>query len=210
MRNLRNFGLTVVAAAALIALAGVGTASATELCSKATTACSGTKYGSGTAIGASLKFGTTSVFTTNVDTVTCKSSSIVGETETAGGSGATSVLGHISFLWFEGCKDSFGNVCEVTEELLFPSISFTGGAASETATFSFNLNSGVPEHVKCGALVNCTFRALGTLGGENKVTGQPLINANAMTLSRTGGLCPSTATWTATYEFTSPSPLYVV
>jgi hypothetical protein len=211
MRNLRNFGLTVIAAAALMALVGVGTASATELCSTATTPCSGTKYGAGSSVSGELKFATSSTFTSSLDTVTCTSSKLLGSTGSSGGSGATSVLGEILFLWFEGCKDSFGNACKVSESFVSASTSITGGGASNTASFKFNLNSSVAEHVECGFLVNCTFSALGTLGGENTFSGHPLVSAEKMTLSRSGGgFCPETATWTATYELTSPSPLYVV
>jgi hypothetical protein len=208
MKHLKMLGLAVVAAAALTAVIGAGTASATELCSTATTTCSGTKYGKATEIKAVLEPGTTATLTTNITTVTCKSSTVTGIVTDPGGAGA--VKGETTSLKFEECTRTGGEECTV-EATNLGTIEVTGGSASKTATFNFKITSKTGANVTCGAFINCTFStSSATLEGHNRESGTPTIKANNISLAREGGLCPSTSTWNAGYEATSPDPLYVV
>jgi hypothetical protein len=208
MKHLKMLGLAVVAAAALTAVIGAGTASATELCSTATTTCSGTKYGVGTEIHAVLESGTTATLTTSITTVTCTESTVQGHVTNAGGAGA--VKGQLTALTFGGCTRTGGEECTV-EATNLGTVEVTGGSASKTGTFSFKVTSKTGANVVCGSFINCTFStSSATLEGKNRESGTPTIKANNISLAREGGICPSTSTWTAAYEVTSPDPLYVV
>jgi hypothetical protein len=211
MKHLKMLGLAVVAAAAFMAVIGAGTASATELCTTATTPCSGTMYQPGTRIDAMLETGTNAVLTTSITTVTCTASTVNGETTSTGGATTTAVTGKISGLTFTGCTRTGGEACTVTSVAL-GNVSVTGGAASTTAKFNFNLTSKTSAHVVCGFFINCTFYTeSATLAGQNQTTGMPTIKAENIVLKKEPeGICPETATWTAAYEVTEPTPLYVV
>jgi hypothetical protein len=210
MKHLKMLGLAVVASAALIAVIGAGSASATELCSTATTACSGTKYGKGTKLVA----GNTGnvVLITRVTTITCTASTIEAETTSAGGAGTTAVTGKTTALTFTGCTRTGGEKCAVKSTNL-GTVSLTGGAASTTAGFNYNVTSKTGANVTCGFFINCTFfTEETTLTGTNQASGKPVVKAEEEELAEEGGLCPLEVfnTWTATYEITSPTPLFVV
>lgn len=206
MKHLKMLGLAVVAAAALMAVVGAGTASATELCSTATTPCSGTKYLSGTKIKAVNT--TNAVLTTSLTTVTCTASTVEGETTSSGG--ATAVTGKTTALTFTGCTRTGGEKCTVTSTSL-GNASVSGGSASTTGAFSYNVTSKTGANVTCGFFINCTFTtSSATLAGKNQTTGMPTVKAESISLAREGGICPSTSTWTATYEIVEPTPLFVV
>jgi hypothetical protein len=220
MKHLRILGLALVAAAAMTAILGASTASATELCKVMTTPCpAASVYKEKTALKASLVPEKVAELTSSIDNVTCKKSTVGGETTNAGGSGTTAVTGTISSLTFTECTDSFGNSCTVAKEFLPSSASVTGGGTSTPSTFSFNITGKAGANVKCGALINCTFFLENkSLPGQNPVASEeskamPLITASGVSLSHVSGqgfLCPSTATWNAPYEVTSPTPLVVV
>jgi hypothetical protein len=207
VKHLKMLGLAVVAAAALTAFIGAGTASATELCSTATTPCSGTKYLSGTKIEATS---TKAVLKTNILTVTCTHSVIAGETTSNGG--ATAVTGKTTTLDFTGCTDNNGKACTVSSTSL-GNASVSGGTASTTGKFNYNVTSKTGAHVNCSGL-SCNFNLTSaTLPGQNTVGGTPTVKAEEVELERESGfefLCPTTSTWTATYTIIKPDPLFVV
>jgi hypothetical protein len=208
--RVKRIGLVLVSAALACAALGTGTAAATELCSTATTPCSGTKYLSGNSMVAGLEG--LMVISTNIDTIDCSESTLGAETTSSGGSGATVVSAKIESLTFTSCSDSFATPCTVTSEFLPTSISISGGKASETASFSVSQSSKLGIHVVCGALVSCTFyREIGTLfSGFNETGGHPALQNTGLSLSRTGGFCPSIATLSSSYEVLLPWPLFVV
>ena len=210
MKYLKMVGLAAVAAAALMAVVGAGTASATELCSTNTTPCTGTKYGTGTTLKASLVTGTEAVLSTNLDTVKCAASTVEGKTTSAGGSGATVVKGEIvspSGLTFTSCKDSFGNTCEVKAVNLPYNAEVSG--SGEAAELVVTSTAGAGATVKCGSIINCTFTTKSASLAVKGLATPPVASAEGISLARTGGLCPSTSTWTAKYQITTPSPLKV-
>jgi len=206
MKHIKMMGLAIVAALALTAIAGAATASASAvLCSTNTDPCTGTKYGSGTKISAQLKSGTHATLTTSTTNVTCTKSTVAGSTNTAEGHG------EISTFSFSGCTTSSGTACTVKAvNLNYTATANPSGGGNGTLTVSPGPKGGNPgASVECGALINCTFTVssitLGVTGG-NPAT----IVANNEPLERTGGFCPSTANWHATYEVTSPKPLFLV
>jgi len=204
--------LAAVAAAALMALVGVGSASAAELCSTSTTPCSGTKYLSGTTFHAELESGTLATLTNSISNVTCEKSTVAGKTTSNGGSGTT-ITGEITGLTFtSNCKTASGTACTVTViNLPYPAtISGGGTAEGSKSTLTVSDPSGAGATVVCGFLINCTFTTTdATLTVTNQPGGTPTVSAS-VNLSRSGGFCPSTSTWDAAYIIDSPDPLFVV
>ena len=198
MKHVKMLGLAIVAALALTAVVGAGTASATVICS--TNPC-GTHYASGTTISGSSNH---AVLTTNIDTVTCTSSGFSGKTTTTGGANET-VKGTISSLTFSGCTNKEGEKCNVSSvNTPYNAEVHASGKGNGTLTV---FNGGA--FVDCGSFINCTFTAatasLSVTGGTPATA-----KANGISLSSSGFLCPSTATWTATYTVTSPKSLFVL
>jgi len=208
MKHIKTMGLAVVAALALLAIAGAASASASAvLCSTNTSPCTGTKYGSGTKLTAQLKSGTHATLTTSITNVTCTKSSVGGSTNTAEGHG------EISSFAFTGCTAvSNGSACTVKAvNLNYTATANPGGGGNGTLTVTPKAGNGNPgATVECpGAFINCTFTTssitLSVTGGNPAI-----ISASNEPLQREGGLCPSEAKWDATYEVTSPKPLFLV
>jgi hypothetical protein len=212
MRYLKTLGLAAVAAMALAAFVGAGTASATELCSTNTSPCTGTMYPAGTKIESKLKAGTKAVLTNPITNVTCTGSGVGGATSTTGSSTET-VKGSITAFSFTGCSDTFGDTCTVTtlnlpyNAEIHTTEEKANGNGKLTVRSSGKGNPGAT--VVCGAFINCTFTtALATLHVDG---GNPaLATALGIPLLRTGGLCPKEANWDAEYEVTTPKPLFVI
>jgi hypothetical protein len=208
MKHLKLLGMAIVAVAAMTAFLGAGSASATVLCKTATSPCTGGTYGSGTAINASLKSGTAAELTTSLGTVVCNKSGTNGKTTSAGGGAGVAVTGTLEALTFEECK--LGTTSCTVASVHKPynaKIAWTSGSNGnlEVGTSGAG-NPGAT--VKCGIFINCEFTTasavLGVTGGT-----PALAEANNISLSRSGGICPSTSTWKAVYSVTTPSPLFI-
>jgi len=203
---LQLFGLTVMAAVTLMALAGTGAASATVICKTNTTPCS-EKYPAGTLYKASLTTGTSSKVTTTGGTTlnTCTTSSLVGETENLGGATET-VHGPVaaSDLTFSNC--SAGSVTTIEGgDTETHSIAGTANGTYTARGFEITVNT---------IFGPCTFVA-GTETHIGMVTGGPTatVDVNAVITRKAGdsdeGTCPSSVRWVGTYTVTTPAPLYV-
>jgi hypothetical protein len=202
MKRLKFIGLAVCAVAAVMAFAGAASASAAEssvLCETNTTPCT-SAVPTGTTVSASSN---SAVLSTSIATVTCEESATsLKATEGTHKEGAQ--LGEITALSFGKCKTNTGTSCTVTT---------TGIPAKSALQYTTLMNGTLTVTPKttnpgatvvCGGLINCTFTtasaALSVEGGE------PLVaKANGITLNRSGGICPSTSTWTATYKATTPN-----
>jgi hypothetical protein len=208
MKRLTLMGGGILAALAMAATLTAATASATELCSTATTPCSGTKYGSGTTLHA--EHTTTAVFVSQITTVTCTSSTLHIETNSSGGATVTAVTSHFIGFIFEGCTRTGGEKCTATTTNL-GNATITGGSASTTGTFNFNITSKTGVNLTCGFFINCTFStSSATLAGRNQTTGKPTVKAELVAMAREGGLCPESSIWTGSYEIDKPTPLFIV
>jgi hypothetical protein len=204
MKYAKMLGLCLVAALALMALVGAGTASATKLCKENKSPCpAGSTIAAGTALKGQQVAGTKSVFTTSLLTVECSGSTIEGKTTTAGGAG-TAVKGEITSVLWSGCVSSLGGAC-TTSALGLPWTSeVTGSGGSGTMT----INKAAGKFV---CTVTCEYEAsslaLTATGGNPAV-----VKAEKASFKKKGGsfLCPATATWTSQYEITTPKPLFVV
>jgi len=220
MKHLKMMGLAVLAVLALTAVAGAGTASASAtVCSTNTSPCTGILYGAGTKITAQLAAGSVATLTTSIGNVVCKKSTVAGVLtghKAAEGEKPTIPSGHgeITGLTFTECvlTPFFGNPtnCTVTAiNLNYTVTAVATGGGNGDLTITAKGSQGPPgATVVCGSLINCSFTSshlvLDVTGGN-----PALVHAKEEELSRTGGLCPSTSKWDATYEVTSPKPLFL-
>lgn len=190
MRYIKRFGPLLIAAAALMALAG--SASATSLTSPA-----GTTYTS-TIKATSEHVTLTGSFTT----VTCTSSVMEGKVESHGAS--VTAGGKVSRLEFSGCNHP------VT---VFKAGSLEVHTAGSTSNGNGTLTSAGAEVVVHTSVGTCTFTTSATDIGV--VTGSTNVNAildiDGATIPRTGGafFCGSSGVLSANYLVTTPSTLYV-
>ncbi|HEV2858724.1 MAG TPA: hypothetical protein VGW80_10015 [Solirubrobacterales bacterium] len=205
MKYAKMLGLALVAAAALMAFVGAGTASATKLCKNNlnTTTCS-ESYGTGTVIDATLAGEKPSaILETTGGTVldTCTSSTVKGKTATAGSSTET-VKGPIEELTWGGCTKETKTL--TTGELEIHHIAGTDNGTLTAKDTQVTVN-GLFENESCvyGA---GTGTDLGVVTGGATAT----ITINALVKRVTGGFsCPAETRWTASYTVTAPKPLYV-
>jgi hypothetical protein len=187
----------VTAVTILMAFIGVGSASATVLCSESTT--SECTSDGGPVINASLT--KASKISTTEGTVLdeCTSGTIVGAPSKIGSSTET-VSGPVGELTWASCTKTTDTISN--GELEIHSIS---GTDNGTVT---GKNSSVTAFISG---VSCTYGTgtgtdLGTLEGGSPAT----INVSAVLAKTAGGfLCPASVKWTATYSVTSPQPLDV-
>jgi hypothetical protein len=201
---IKNLSLAAIAAAAFMAFVGAGTASATQLCatSGAGTECAGAagkfEY-SGTVTGTS----TNATLSTNLANVECTESAT---TLDANSSTGAPILGEVTALSFTGCQTEglVHTACTVTVKNLPYSSSIEG----KTLTVTDPVGAGAK--VVCGTVISCEFL---TKEVSLAITnGAPTVAvAKEVALSHeTGAICPSTATWNATYSVTAPTGLTVL
>jgi hypothetical protein len=211
MKYIKMLGLAVVAAAALMAMVGAGTASAKEgvLCSTATDPCT-SKWAVPTTLDFSLTSGTTAklVDTSNNTLDSCTTSTVHGVL-TANPSASGTATGEISK---EGLTWGVGGSCTVTTDTIVP-----GKLVIEAEDNSGNgwvyEDTGSKTEVTVNVFSSCNY---GVEGGTRIGTlkeGKPAtFIANAVAKKLAGGfLCPETTKWTASYELTAPkeTTLYV-
>lgn len=199
MKYLKMLGLAAFAALALMAL-GVGTASATKLCTDE--ACA-TVYPVGTEIHASLRPSSTFRLTSpaNTTVATCTTSTIKGKTSNK--EGAT-VSGPIEALTW----GSAGTECTVTTDTVaFGSFEIEKTGANEGKV----VGKGTEVTYKIFG-TTCTYgTGLGTILGTIKGGVEPVLVINNANVVKTAGnfLCPSTAFWDAEYIVTSPHAMFI-
>jgi len=204
MKHAKMFGLCLLGVVAAMAVMGVGTASATKLCSENKTPCpAGSTIASGTAIKGQLRPGTEAVFTTSLLTVKCTESTIEGKTTSAGGGAGVNVNGEITAVVWKNCKS--GSTSCTTTALGLPWLSELSGSAG-SGTMTVNKAAG---KFTCG--VTCEYEAA---SAATSVTGgnPAIVKANSVSFKKKGGsfLCPATSTWSSEYEIITPKPLFVV
>ncbi len=197
MKFMKVLGLAAIAAAALMAFVGAGTASAapndTVLCKTTTLPCTG-HYPVGTTIHAELATGTATL-KAGFATITCKKSTVQGKTATT-----TTPEGNIEVLTFTECGEA--KVVVLKKGKL--QIHHTGGHVGNLTV------SGVEVTVEVGG-VSCTYG--GTISTGLTVTGGAPASmvANEASIPKVAGgfLCANPSKWTAHYKVTTPNPLYI-
>jgi len=204
MKHMKIFGLCLLGAVAAMALLGVGTASATKLCTENKSPCpAGSTIKTGSAIKAQLVAGTKSVFTTSILTVECSESTIEGKTTSEGGGAGVAVKGEITAVVWSKCQTPGGGACTASP-LGLPWLSEVTGTGGN-GTMTVNKAAG---KFSCG--VTCEYEASSV---ATSVTGgsPAVIKASKASFNKKGGIfCPATATWSSEYEITTPKPVFVV
>lgn len=194
MKIMKMLGLAAIAAAALMAFVGAGTASAgTVLCKTTTLPCK-EDYPAGTTIHAELATGHATL-KAGFANITCKKSTVQGKTETT-----TTPEGKISKLTFEECGEA--KVVVLNPGRL--QIHHTGGHVG-------NLTVSETEVTVSVGGVSCTYG--GTITSGLTVTGGSPASmiANEANIPKVAGgfLCANPAKWTAHYKVTTPNPLFI-
>lgn len=202
MKYLKMLGLALIAAAALTAFVGAGTASATKgrLCSTATNPCN-SPWAVGTHIDFSLKTGTSAKLTDTAGNTldTCTFSTVTGFL--TGNDGSTTPFGHITTLdW-----GTAATPCTVTTD----TVQAGGLKISPTGSGNGSVAANAKIEVTVNVFSSCNYgvengTSLGTIN-EGKGTAV-VFKANAVAKKLAGGfLCPETTKWVAEYVLTSPA-----
>lgn len=205
MKYLKILGLAAVAATALMAFIGAGTASATVICTTKPTGgeCpAGWDYPAGTVGKASLKSGTTVVLesTSGSTLVTCSESTVGGTSENTGGATST-VKSILTSLTWGGCTTTVDTLNAGTGELHW----ISGTTNGTLITFN-NLVTTNIFGVSCSYGTGAAGTDMGTTVGGNpgSLTVKTVINKQ-----EGGFLCPSTTLFTAEYIATEPHAEWV-
>jgi len=194
MKYLKIFGLAAVAAAALTALLGAGSASATVLC---TGTPSGTHCANKEVEGQQLDLSAVSsvLMKTGSTTLTTCSASTIKAKITDAGSTTTTVKAAVEEWTYGGCTTTVDTLAKGTLE-------FHHLAGTDQAT----ITSSGTEVTKQFLGVSCIFKtvntSIGTITGGNPTT----FDVNG-TIPQSGGgfLCPANGTWSGTYRVTTPA-----
>ena len=219
MRYVKTLALAAVAAGALMAFIGAGTASASVICSTTADPCpNGQAWPNGTVIDFSLKSGTKAKLVTTENEVLdeCSTSTVKGDITNTGSSTAT-VTGTITEL-------TWGGPCT------FPTVTLHKGclevhkiAGTSNGTVTSDPCDPVEGKENTEVTINTFFfgsciygvaagKSIGEITEgkyEPKKEGEPTpphftANAVATKLSGSNFACPETSKWTATYVLTSP------
>lgn len=205
MKYLKMLGLAAIAAAALTALVGAGTASATVLCKNNlnTEKCS-EPYPVGTKGTASLAAGNSAIIEDLSGNIlnTCTGSTAT-ETLQNAGSATTTVVGKVaaSGITWSGCTFPTKTISGGEAELHW--ISGTDNGTLTAKGFEVTINTAI--FGSCVYGLGSTMKDWGTIVG-----GAPgSFTANAIVTKISGSFCPNEARVTAKYINTEPKAGYV-
>lgn len=194
MKYVKMLGLAVVAAAALMAFVGAGTASADRICSQNQTPCEAANVNpAGTTYSATLKEGTEATLAAGFSTVKCKESSVGLEQTSAGGGAGVAVEGKITALSFGNCNVTAVNV-----------LTLGTGQVSYTSEMNGSITGKGTEVEVVAGSTKCFYGGSITEGlavnGGSPATGK----ATNVKLTREAGssaLCANPSKWNAEYVF---------
>ncbi len=201
MKHAKMLALAAVAAGALMAFVGAGTASATVLCSTTTESCSeGQNWKENTVLDFTIPSGSSAnlVDTGGEELDKCSTSTVKGKITNAGSSTAT-VTGPVEELTWGSC--TFPTKTLTLGKLEVHKIAGTSnGTLTADGTFEVTINT-----IFFGS---CIYGVTSGVDLGELTEGNPAIfhaNAVAEKFSGSNFACPSTSKWTATYTLTSPS-----
>ena len=202
MKYVKTLGLAAVAAAALMAILGVGTASATTLTKEG-----GAVVKTKSIIHANLESGTVAKLSGGVKTVECKEGTIGSVTENETGAEITTVMTEETLV-FHNCN------CEVkTLAGRFLLIGWIENTSNGTL-----ISSGAEITTSCSTafgLVHCILQTtstdIGTLTGSNETgtTATMDIASASIGLAETSALCGESQKWEGKYLVDTPDVLNV-
>lgn len=213
MKYVKMLGVTAVAAMALMAFLGVGTASATVLCSTTPEwedICpSSWDYWAGTSVYISQE--SSALIETTGGTVldTCPLATIKGKTLNSGSSTDT-VRIQVDELMWERCTKTTDSIKNQDTTYGYLEIHRIAGTHNGTIT---GKNQKITINTIFGS---CTYGTpetgadLGVLTQSNFFSESATVDLEAIiTLIEGGKLCPKEARWTGNYAITSPQPMYI-
>jgi hypothetical protein len=211
MKYAKMLALAAVAAGALMAFIGAGTASATVLCSTTVEPCpAGQKWAANTVIDFSIPSGSSAslVDTTGEELDTCSTSTVEGKLTNAGSSTETATgelspkegsLNNTGLTW--GSCTFPTKTISATGKLEIHKIAGTSnGTLTSDSTFEVTINT-----IFFGS---CIYGVTAGTDLGDLTEGNPAVfhaNAVAEKFSGSNLACPSTSRWTATYNLTSPA-----
>jgi len=207
MKHLKILGLAAVAAMALMAFLGAGTASATVLCKTQMgfTSCyvAGWEYPVTTSVEITQTPATTMVLETTGGVVldTCVGSTLSGSMTFAGAAIATPQIALAKLEW--------GACSRTTHTLKLGKLEVHHISETDNGTLTATGGIEVTINTIFGSCVFGTGEALdvGKLTGGNPAT----INTQKAVIPKISGnaACPAHAVWNAQFTVTSPAPIYV-
>ncbi|MGN6274963.1 MAG: hypothetical protein ACTHNP_03415 [Solirubrobacterales bacterium] len=197
MKYLKILGLAAVAAAALMAFVGAGTASATTLCKTTSTPCASLA----TTLESSLETGKTAKLEAGgIVLDECSESGVSGTIEEQGSTvTAKGKVKKENLTWGTTCTHTTDTLAG--GELEVHAITSSDNGTVTATGFEVTVNT---IFGSCIYGFRTEHKDLGTL--EGGTTPKLVINTNVPLIS---GPCPTTSTWNATYLVTNPKPLYV-
>lgn len=196
MRYLKMFGLAAIAATALMAIAGAGSASATVLCSTTADPCPpGQDWPVGITLDWSIPAGGSVLQTDTAGNVlnTCKESTAKW-TMTKTGSSVETVTGVDEETTFGQCTFPTKTIKLANTEI-HKIANTSNGLVTADGVTEITINTAI--------FGSCVYAVPnGGVLGEITEGKPPLFHVKAVT-QKISGLCPSTDIWTATYVLTS-------
>lgn len=199
MKYLKMLGLAAIAAMALMAFAGAGSASADELCTENVTPCPAAKVV--TSIEASL-VGSAKLEAGGVTLDTCTAGTVAGTVSSQGaGKAITGPINTIS--WGTGSTPCTSTTTTIKTGTL--------EANWSKETNGTVVSAGGEVTVNNSSVGDCTYgTGSGTDLGEIKGGTEAHLTIVATVKKTAGGiLCPGTAVWNATYRITNHTAVYV-
>lgn len=201
MKYLKILGLAAVAAMALMAFAGAGSASATVLCKttpKENDCPSAWDYPAATTISGDATGSVLIEETNGVSVTTCTNGSMEGSTSNTG-SGTETVKGKFKTIILSGCNATV-TLISLGEFEIHANDEHDGIVTSK----------GTEITISSSLLSSCSFSTgTGALFGTFKSGAESTLTVNSVFTKTAGPItCPATVRWTSTYNVTSPKSLY--
>jgi hypothetical protein len=208
MKHAKYRGLIVVAATALTTFVGVSSVSATVLCKvegigppTGTTCPSGQAYGGGTEIHMVNKGRI--AFDGETFNIECEVATIKGKTANEG-SGTETVKVNLELFSFTICGPTTYATLKPGELEIHWIEGTHNGTLTGNGQEITTVTSTIFGNIHC--IFSVTNQSLGDVTGGNPATFTS--NAKIKRLP-TNSLCPSEGAWTASYEITTPKPLFI-
>jgi hypothetical protein len=203
MKYAKMLALAAVAAGALMALIGAGTASATVICSTTADPCpSGQAWPNGTKIDFSIPSGSSAILkdTSGNELDKCTGSTVNGEI-TNTGSATETVTGTIAELLWSGCTFTTKTVSTGNKLKVHKIAGTSNGTVTSDNQIEVTINTVLFGSCIYGVAAESS---VGTIT-EGKGTAATFVaNATAKRFG-TNFACPETSKWTGTYVLTTPS-----
>jgi hypothetical protein len=208
MKYARMLGLAAIAALAITAVVGAGTASASRLCKTTVAVCPDAwDWPTGTEIHAVLDSSTLIYEVNGLVEETCTSSTIKGKTSNTGSATETVEI-PLESKTLTGCT----NAAKVIKPGRW-TIHADPTAEGKDVGAGIVTSEGTEMTIVSFGFISCIFKTgtgtnIGTLDEPASPTSDATLTVNA-TVPISGAGCPANAKLTAEYTVTTPTPLYV-